>query len=160
MTGFKIYRNMFLTDKFLMLILLSVLGVPANAQENLAKFQVHAGAYDREMSLVSVDLTGIPLAYEEKSLALFEIRNKQEVPVPAQVDLDGGVKLWWIIKEKLPKGSKRDYLLKQVPKNVAKSRGIISVEYQNQNIIIKNNGTRVLQYNFVPTQLPEGVSDI
>lgn len=160
MTDFKICRNKFQPRKFLLMALLTLHVVTASAQENLANFRVHAGTYDREMSLVSVDLTGIPLAHANKSLELFEIRNKQEIPVRAQVDLDEGVKLWWIIEENLPKGSTRDYLLKQVTKDEAKTKEIISVEYQNQNLIIKQNGTKVLQYNFVPAPLPEGVSDI
>jgi hypothetical protein len=160
MAGYKIYRIMFQTGKILTITLLALCTASAYAQENLAKILVHAGAYDREMSLVSADLTGIPLAYGDKSLELFEIQNKKEVPIPAQIDIDGGIKLWWIIKEKLPKGSKREYVLNYGTKNMAKSQGVISVEYLNQNLIIKNNGTRVLQYNFVPTQLPEGISDI
>ncbi len=160
MAGFYVKRFGSQTFKTLLFLLLILLIVPAFSQENIARIRVDAGSYDREMVLVSTELTGLPLNLRETRLELFEIRGKSEVSVSSQIDMDNGPKLWWAIKEKLPKGKTRDYLLKRMPKNVSNTPPSVSVEYLNQNLIIKNNGVRVLQYNFVPAALPDGVSDI
>lgn len=152
------YRS--LTGKMLMLLLAVLSYFPGVAQENLAKLRVHAGAFDREQVLVSADLGGLPIELAGKGLELFEIQGKREIPVPSQLDMDGGPRLWWMLVDKLEKGKARDYVVKPGAAKSSGSGGRISVEHHNQNLIIKSNGINVLQYNFVPAALPEGVSDI
>jgi hypothetical protein len=157
----KIEFNLFGIRNFLMFLLFSQFVVSAFAQEkNLAKIKVFSGAYDRENTLVQLRLDQLNADIANQELALFEIRKKEEIPVESQVDMNDGPKLFWILNQKLPKGEAREYVLKLIPAKTRLANSAIQVINTNGNLIIKSEGKNVLQYNFHPTPLPKGVSDI
>jgi hypothetical protein len=130
------------------------------AQTELAKIKVISGAVDRENALVHIDLENMNLELANNRLALFEIKGKEEIPVTAQLDMDDGPKLWWVIRQKLPAGKNREYLLKSQPPLLPEEDEGIEIVNDDGNLIVRSRGKSILQYNFSPAPLPEGVPNI
>jgi hypothetical protein len=75
---------------------LAIVGL-SHGQTEIAKITVHAGDFERENTLVCADLNGVILDIANTRPTLFEVRNGREVQIVAQLDMDNGPKLWWIL---------------------------------------------------------------
>jgi hypothetical protein len=132
----------------------------SEGQTELVKITVHAGDFERANTLVYADLDGVTLDIANTRPILFEIRNGEEIPVDAQVDMDNGPKIWWFLKEKLAVGSSREFVLRSLSPIENETDNGIEVINDNGNLIVKSGGKNVLQYNFKEAPLPEDVSGI
>lgn len=145
---------------FLFLFYFLIIINHSQGQTELAKITVHAGDFERENTLVYADLNGVMLDVANTIPTLFEIRNGKEVQIEAQLDMDNGPKLWWILEEKLSVGSSRGYVLRSLPPLENEKNNEIEVINDDGNLIVKSKGKNVLQYNFNEAPLPDGVSKL
>lgn len=150
----------FYTMKSVFLFLMHFLAIVglSHGQTEIAKITVHAGDFERENTLVCADLNGVILDIANTRPTLFEVRNGREVQIVAQLDMDNGPKLWWILHKKLSVGSSRSYVLRSLPLLENEKISDLEVINADGNLIVKSKGKNVLQYNLKEAPLPDGVS--
>ena len=132
----------------------------SRAQDRVASITVHAGNYDRNNSIVGIELGGIDLDLAENSLVLYKMEGQKELPVHSQLDLTGPIILWWKLTEKLTKGETRKYTLKLESAKEHEYGSTIKVLREKGNLVVSIDDKNVIQYNLVSPTLPEGISDL
>lgn len=129
------------------------------AAKSSLKLTVNARQYDRENSIVMVDISQLGLT-DGKSVELFETTNGAKVLTPSQVVIEKNknATIYFILSNKTPKGSFRTYTVKKT--NGEKQTGEMQLVDDEKALTIKSNGKSVLSYNYTLSSLPEGVDEI
>ncbi|MBA4322871.1 MAG: hypothetical protein C0408_08655 [Odoribacter sp.] len=118
------------------------------------RFSVEAGKYQRNNTPVSLDLAGI-VVNDSLSLQLFEQVKGKPVEVPCQIESGYTSRLWWIMNSTTPAASKRDYILYSNHRVTYKNS--ISAEVNSENIHLKKDKTKILDYQISLIYPPAGV---
>lgn len=136
--------------------LLTVLVTHSHAAEKL-RITVQSGAYSRVDGVVSADVSDLKLD-RQSSVQLYEKTDHQEIPVPCQVFWTEDKKplLYWILKGTTETGATRTFIAEKTQKK-HHSNLSMSVEDTAGALILKKNGSPILQYNYTHVDPPKGV---
>ena len=142
----------------------------ATQGEPLARITVDTGDYMRFGTPVSLDLTGVPVGFPTDKIRLTEIRGSRRIYILSQLEPGSPPRLWWILLEKPPAGSKLTYEIERV-----KGEGpILDVTYENAPYLqaekndsflqIQAHGPsgirKILRYHHAIVPAPEGQSKL
>ena len=141
-------------------LLLAAPQLPAHAQSSaVAEFAVHAGSFERINTPVTASLEGFPLHLASGSLQLHEITGGEDVPVASQLEAGAPSRLTWILEGKTPPGTVRNFELRTVNAEEDQARQV-DVTDDGESLRIQIGDSPVLEYQYVPESVPEGVDEI
>lgn len=130
------------------------------AQE-LAKFAIESGDFDRIDAPVSVSLDGINYNTDKGNLVLLEITGDGEKPIPCQIENGHSARLWFILSGTTMKNSTRKFVLRleENGSNMAEDSKII-LKKDHKDLSLALNENPILCYRFATTFPPEGINPI
>ena len=121
--------------------------------EPLARITVEAGDYTRFGTPVSLDLMGVPVGFPTDKIRLIEIKGSKRIHILSQLEPGSPPRLWWVLLEKPPAGSKLTYEIERV-----KGEGLIlDVTYENAPYLQAENNDSFLQ---IQAHGPSGIRKI
>ena len=123
----------------------------------LAEITVDAGDYQRVDTPVSLDLSGVPVAFPTDQLRLVEVRGSKRTDVPVQFEAGSPPRLWWILSGTTEPGDKRTY---ELLKGSTGSAPGISAKQSEKVLVLQKDGTKVLSYNHAIVPPPAGQSEL
>lgn len=125
----------------------------------LATIEIDAGEYNRQNSIVSLNLEGTSYISEIESIVAYLKDGDSEKLVLTQVDNEKPTVLWLRMPSLLKAGEKAQIVLKK-GKRAAHVEAKVQVIEQDGNLVLRQNGKNVLQYNFVEAPLPKGIDKV
>lgn len=125
--------------------------------QKLAILTVHAGPYERDHSLVSLDIDALGVSLTADNIELRELRDGKSLNVPFQIENGSRSVLWWVLDGRTSAQSARIYEVWQA-KNNTFNRG--EVQDDGSSITMGYEGARALSYRYTKALVPEGVSII
>lgn len=143
--------------QFLLLPLFLAIVCTTAMAKNKWTLVVEAGNYDRTDCVVSADLTD-RLNADATYVTLYELEGKKKKKELCQLvkGKDGSAILYFVLSGKTPAGTKRTYVVEQTAKNKP-STPVMQTEDTGKALLLKKNGTAVMQYNYAHTNPPGGV---
>lgn len=139
----------------LLCLILALSFGPIRGAEVVAEISVEAGELERIDTPVSVSLGAIPLPLDS-GFRLEEIRGKAIRPVPSQIERGAFPRLWWILSDTTPAGTKREFRL--VRDRIEPALRVRTVE-NDKTLKIMAGKKKVLQYHHAPMPPPEGKNE-
>jgi len=115
------------------------------------KISVDAGEYDRENTVVRIDVAGL-----KGEIKLFETTSGKMVEHSCQRDEKH---LFFILDGKTPKGTSRQFLVKSAKKTAAND-GPMAAGNDGNSITLTSEGKKILSYVYTLTMPPKGVDTI
>ncbi|MFD2888113.1 DUF6807 domain-containing protein [Chitinophaga cymbidii] len=165
-------------------MLIVLLGWAAASQAQLiARVTVQTGAYARQRTPVSLDLSRLPKGPYE----LFAVDGGRRTKVPCQYEPGIVPRLWWQLGEKVPAGVVRTYELHAVPQKGGAADAVqrnnaspvpsaaavsdgqnspspmpaaVTLKDEQGALTIRNHDHPVLQYNYATVYPPAGVDTV
>ncbi|WP_029903326.1 PmoA family protein [Prevotella sp. 10(H)] len=122
--------------------------------KEIATIVVDAGASDRYETPVNISLDAITLE-ADSSLVLYEMINKEKVPVKYQIEQSqSGRILSWIISSHTKAKSKRRYIIENgKPENFD---NVINIKKSEDAILISSSENKVMEYHYGVKLPPKG----
>jgi hypothetical protein len=143
----------------LLIILFTILfGLECKAQDIL-KFEVQAGNFERTDCPVSLAIDQINFNSDSLKLALFEITGMTETAVPCQLETASGAKLWFILSEQTPKNTKRIFVLRKTLNPKVFRSGIQEIQ-KDGSLSLFSGEKPILSYQTETVNPPKGVSPL
>jgi len=138
--------------------------------EPLARFTVETGDYMRFGTPVSLDLTGVPVGFPTDKIRLFEIRGSRRILILSQLEPGSPPRLWWILLESPPAGSKLTYEIERVENEdhildvTYEDAPYVQAEKNDSFLQIQTHGPsgirKILRYHHAIVPAPEGQSKL
>lgn len=125
------------------------------AQQVLARFTVR-NIQCPIAAPVSVPLDGLTQE-ADTALLLQEIKGKERIPVPFQVEHGNRRSLWWMVKKE---GKTTEKIFELVRKKAQEASPAIKVEDRQGALVVTDQGREVLQYNYRIVEPPEDVDTV
>jgi hypothetical protein len=144
--------------KLLTILFTILFGLQGEAQE-LTKFEVQAGNFDRTDCPVSLAIDQINFNSDSLKLALFEINGKTETAVPCQLETASGAKLWFILSGQTPKNTKRIFVLRKTLNPEVFKSGIHEIQ-KDGSLSLLSGEKPILSYQTETVNPPKGVSPL
>ena len=143
--------------KQLIIFIFILIYAGANSQEIL-KFKVESGNFDRIDCPVSFSLDQLNYNTDEGSLVLYELVKGQEISTPCQLETGHSAILWFILSGKTEKGQKREFVLKREKQASVSEKINLVKDYRD--LKLQKEGKQILNYRFGLTYPPDGVNPI
>lgn len=116
----------------------------------IARINVQTGAYARERTPVSIDLSGLPAG----PYTLYAVNGRQRVKVACQTEPALVARLWWQLEEHVPANTTRTY---ELEKGTGDETPVVTLKDDQHALTLQSNGHAVLQYNYTTVYPPQGV---
>lgn len=142
----------------LFLLLVVLISAEVTAQKVL-KFEVLAGDADRYNCPLSLSTNRLNCNTDSLKLALFEINGTTETAVPCQIETGSVDKIWFILKGKTPRHTRRVYELRKVAPPQSFSSEIKEMVKDGSLVLLKG-AMPVLNYQIETVNPPGGVDPI
>ncbi len=136
----------------------------------LARITVETGDYMRFGTPVSLDLTGVPLGFPTDRIRLYEIEGSRRILIPSQLEPGSPPRLWLILLEKPPAGSKLTYEIERATVEelmldvVYEDAPYVRAEKNDSFLQIQTHGPssihKILRYHHAIVPAPEGQSKL
>ena len=141
--------------RILICLLCGFLALPLFAARSL-KVVVEAGDFERQDCVVSVSVPGWDVD-RKSGVVMFEKVGKKKKPVKCQVIWkdDKTPVLYWVLDGITPSGESREFVIQQ--KKGSAGTGTMKVEDTGKALVLKQNGSEILQYNYATVFPPAGV---
>lgn len=152
----------------LLILFFLVSGTIACTQQEIARFKVSSGAYDRQDWPVSIQVTSLNAQMDanmdanlEEEAMLYEITPAGEVAVPFQFGFDGdaGV-IWFVAGGVTAQGSDREYVLRNRRGNAAEPDPVATLQQDEDALLVTDGDVPVLGYRISEIMPPEGVDPV
>lgn len=152
-------RNIFL----LLLLNILFLQQPINAQE-IASFSLQLDEHHINMPVSVVLPNSDKLSFNDKDIALYEIKDKNETYVASQLEWGAQSLLWFIPSKQSDCRTQRNYVIKLIDIALEDSSLASSSEMYNkrdeESLTIYKNNNPVLSYRYKEMYPPEGVDSL
>ena len=127
---------------------------------SLAELTVHAGAYDRLNTPVTVYADELQLTISSAdSLQLIEHREEDSTLVPVQWIAGEQPGLSWVLSGETPAGSTRRFSLRKLSEPNSETP-TVRTQDQDGSVTLSLGQTEVLHYQYTPADVPTGVDPI
>ena len=136
-------------------LLLTFFGVQS---QELLRFEVDAGVFDRQDCPVSLAIDQINLNTDDGTLLLFELVKGKEDPVSCQLESGHSPRLWFVLSGKTKKREKREFILKKEKYSTPSEK--IKIQKDYRDLKLEKNGNPILSYRHAITYPPDGGNPI
>jgi hypothetical protein len=136
----------------------------------LAKITVETGEHMRFGTPVSLELTGVPVGFPTDKVRLIEIKGSKRINILSQLEPGSPPRLWWILLEKPPAGSKLTYEIERVKGEgpildvIYEDAPYVQAEKNDSFLQIQTHGPsgihKILRYHHAIVPAPEGQSKL
>jgi hypothetical protein len=144
--------------KKIFFLFVALISFGASAQD-LLRFEVSAGTFDRTDCPMSLSIDQINYNTDSLKLALFEIKGKTETAVPFQLETASGAKIWFILNGLTPKGTKRSFVLRKSAAPQMFPAGIKAAK-KDGALNLTSGNKPILSYQIETVNPPKGVSPL
>lgn len=122
---------------------------------------VASGDFNRQNSPVFLSLENILIntTYLDQ-LQLFEIKGKDKIPVPFQLEPGNPGGLWWILSGVTHSGTHRIFVLQQSDEKILSARQDMEAREENGGILLSRAGKNVLRYQYQEVLPPPGKTEL
>ncbi len=148
MTNYPIKAAFIFTFIFLPLIVFS---------QNIIKFSISAGDYNRERCPVYVDLSKVTNTPEKSNLCLYQLLNSELLKIDFQFDDKTGSGFWFIPKGDFPENTTRHYILKSCKEKIKNASTPMKINQKKESLTLSRNGKTILRYQIKTLMPPNGV---
>lgn len=125
----------------------------------VARIVVVAGQYARNNTPVSCALDDIPFL-PDSSLQLVEVKGREKVNVPFQVEQGYHRRIWWILSGTSAPGTQREFELVKGDGGGRTGAAVIQAVDRQGTLLLQEAGSPVLQYNYATVYPPAGVDSL
>lgn len=141
--------------KIVLIVLCGLLLFPVWAAKK-TRIVVEAGRFERRDCVVSADLSGLKIKKGTR-IVLQELTGKDKKSVDCQLiqDENGKSVLYWVLAGVTPAGTSREFVVRTV--NGKADGESMQVEDTGKELVLKQNGQNVLQYNYGIVSPPAGI---
>ncbi len=129
----------------------------AQSQE-LLRFKIDAGAFDRQECPVSLPTDQANLNTDDENLALFELVKGKEIPVSCQLESGHSARLWFVLSGKTQRGQTREFILKKEKPSTSSEK--IKLQKDYRDLKLEKDGNPILGYRYAITYPPDGINPI
>ena len=149
-------KNYFRKAMYLLPAILFYLNAPA---QDLLKFEVQSGNFDRTDCPLSLSVDQVNCNTDSLKLALFEIKGKTETAVPYQLEPGAGNRLWFVLNGTTPKNTRRSFVLRKIA-NPQTFGTNINATLKDGALNLTSGGKQILSYQIETVNPPKGVSPL
>lgn len=148
----------------LLVAILLFTGMAACAEQELARFTVSAGAYDRQDWPVSMEVPPLDAdndAALEARAVLYEITPGGEVKVPFQADFEGGASvIRLMVRGITARGSEREFVLRERRGRAPEIVPVATLQQDEEALLVIDDAAPILSYRISEIMPPEGVNPV
>lgn len=144
--------------KTFLTILTTILFFSATAQD-LLRFEVLTGNTDRNNCPVNLSIDQVNYNTDSLNLSLFEVSGKTETPVPCQLEVNSGARLWFILSGQTPKDTKRTFVLRKTTTTAKEATEIHEVS-KDGGLTLFSGKKPILTYQMETVDPPKGINPL
>lgn len=144
--------------KTFLTILSTIFFFSASAQD-LLRFEVLSGNTDRHNCPVNLPIDQVNYNTDSLKLALFEVRGKTETPVPCQLEVTSGARLWFILDGETAKNTRRTFILRKTTTIPQETTEIHEIS-KDGGLTLFSGQKPILTYQMETVDPPKGINPL